>query len=112
MSTWQNQERLIIQTYKIEEISGRDHLAPLGCRYGDDIIRHNTLNILFRKGLYHQGESLVCTGKKEKRGGSPDENDPIKKTLDHASSTSSDWQDGHIGRLPTVLNFSPQVLQI
>jgi hypothetical protein len=43
---------------------------------------------------------------------SGNENEQQKKDLIvQSSSTSSDWQLGHIGRLPTPLNRSPHSLQ-
>lgn len=111
MLFWEDKKRLIIEPYEIEEIQCRPYHPPLRCRDGDDIIRHDTLDILVIEGIDDEGEPPPCPGNDKKRSMSSDEDRTITWCQDHASVRFSDWQVGQMGCFPTALKVALQSRQ-
>jgi len=111
MIFWQYQKGHMPGPDKLKQHTGRLHRPTFRCGNNNEITRAHTLAIFSLERFNAQGEPVPDDPGKQKRFFSANQEQIVSQGNVHISATSSDWQLGHIGRLPIPLNRSPHSLQ-
>jgi hypothetical protein len=103
-------ERQVIGPDQFQKHQGGLDRTRFGCRDHHQITGMDALAVFFMTGLDAERKILTDNCHEKKRVGTLHVQDIVANGNVHISTTSSDWQEGHMGRLPIPLNCSPQSL--
>lgn len=104
-------DREVVVTDEEEDHRGGTEGAAFRGRDGDEVAGVKAFTVFVVCGLDAERKAFVHGPDEEKRRRGPDKEEVVGvQRADHASSTSSDWQDGQTGCFPTALKRSPHSL--